>query len=165
MTPEITALVAGIRGTIDVVRGLKSSYDAHAISKAQSEILDRLLAVQGDALTLQEKHFSLIQENETLSRKLQDADEWKRVKESLVLKEVSARVYVYISKSPETTVTNPPYYCANCYGLGQLSILQYSGNGDDYHQYDCQRCGKHFKYNTGSPDAHIEPLDSSDLNF
>jgi hypothetical protein len=165
MTSEIATLITGIKGTIDIAKGLKSAYDSHTIAEAQTDILERLLAVQGEALTLQERHSSLMLENESLSKKLREFHDWEKQKESFVLKEVSARIYVYVSKVPDKTVANPPYYCSNCFGLKQLSILQYQGNGEDYHKFDCQRCGKSFLYNTGSSGSSIEPLDSSDLNF
>jgi hypothetical protein len=165
MSTEIATLISGIKGTIDIAKGLKSAYESHTIAQAQTDILERLLAVQGEALNLQERHSSLMLENDTLSKKLGEFNDWEKLKDSYVLKEVSARIYVYVSKAPDKTVANPPYHCSNCFGLKQLSILQYQGNGEDYHKFDCHRCGKHFAYHTGSSGSSIQALDSSDINY
>lgn len=147
---EITALITGIKGTIDVTKGLKSAYNAHTITQAQTDILEKLFALQVEALALQEKHAALIQEKAELAKKLVQLEDWSQTETQYQLKEVAPRIFVYIAKSPTPFINNEPWYCANCFTQRQKSVLQSTSESSEYHEFTCHRCNKSISFSTGS---------------
>ena len=84
---------------IEITKGLKSSYDARTIIQAQSDILEQLLAIQFDTLTLQEKHLALINEKEELAKKLVQFEQWEKTESEYELQEINRGKFVYSLKN------------------------------------------------------------------
>lgn len=150
---EVTALIAGIKGTIDIAKSLKSAHDAHTITQTQTEILEKLLALQAEALVLQEKHSALIQEKDELAKKLMQLEDWAQTETQYQLKEVAPRIFVYIAESSTPSIENEPWYCANCFNQHQKSVLQSTSESSEYHEFMCHRCKNSISFSSGSPSA------------
>jgi transcriptional regulator with GAF, ATPase, and Fis domain len=158
---EITSFVAGVKGTIDIAKGLKSAYDAQTIAQAQTEIVEKLLGLQMDALSLQEKHSLLINEKDELAKKLIQYENWAKTESQYKIDEVHSQVFVYVAKTSDQSLKNQPWYCANCFGNRQLSIFQSTSDSDTYHEYVCHRCNNKIKFYTeGGPQSEFIQPDS-----
>lgn len=134
---ELTSLIAGIKGTIDLAKGLKSAYDAHTITQSQTEILERLLNLQIDALALQDKHSTLINEKDDLSKKLMEYERWSETESQYELKEITPGVFVRSYKTSNQSQQPNHWLCTKCWEDKKKAILQKHHTG----AYECQRCG------------------------
>lgn len=140
MPSDFTLLIEGIKGSIAMVKGLKSAYDQHTITQAQTDVLEKLLALQMDALSLQEKHSALIHEKEELQKKVMEAQKWSETESQYELKQVvPGRIVRSFKKTSEST--DPPHWlCPNCWEDKKKSILQsYNWMGDSW-RVSCPRC-------------------------
>ena len=141
---EGAALITGIKGTIDIVKGLKSSYDTNTIMQAQTQILEHLLALQIDAFTLQEKHSALIHENEEYKKKLIEFEQWGKTASEYELKEINPGVFAYTLKESQQTTELSHWLCPNCWEDHKKSILQKINRTHNVSIYNtthkCPRC-------------------------
>jgi hypothetical protein len=101
---EVSTVITGIKGTIDIVKGLKSSYDDHTIVQTQTQIREQLLTILSDAIALQEKHSALINEKDELKKKLMEFEQWEKTESEYELKEIvrGTRVYSYKNSQHHT---------------------------------------------------------------
>jgi hypothetical protein len=159
---EISSLLLGIKGTMDIAKGLMSAHDAHTLMQARTEILEKLLTLQENALSLQERYSSLINQRDQLAQKLTQNEDWAKTQVQYQLKEIHPRVYAYSAKSALPALSNQPLYCSNCFASQRISILVYQGNGENYHKFLCHGCNKEFQFYTGDTsgsDFEIHSLD------
>lgn len=140
MINEVSAIVTSIKAAIEITKGLKSSYDAHTITQAQSEILERLLAIQMDALALQEKHSALINEKDELTKKLVLFEQWEKTESEYELKEITPGKFVYSSKNSQQSKIPMHWLCTQCWDDRKKSILQAILHDVNEAQYICPRC-------------------------
>jgi hypothetical protein len=140
MPSEFALFLQGVKGTLDVAKGLKSAYDQHTIVQAQSEIIEKLLALQMDALSLQEKHSALIHEKEELEKKVLEAQKWSETESQYELKQVVPGKIVRSYKKPSESTDPPHWLCPNCWEDKKKSVLQGHLNMGDAWDFSCLRC-------------------------
>ncbi len=137
---EGTALITSIKAAMDIVNILKSSHDDHTISKAQSEIFDRLLAIQANAAILQEKHSALVNEKNELAEKVMQFEQWVKTESEYELKKLTCGILVYSYKSSQNSKKPMHCLCPNCWEDRKKSILQIIRKTSDGIVYCCYRC-------------------------
>ena len=125
---------------IEIAKGLKLSYDAHTIIQAQSDILEQLLAIQFDTLTLQEKHLALINEKEELAKKLVQFEQWEKTESEYELREINRGKFVYSPKNFQQSGKQTHWLCTQCWNYRKKSILQMSYHSESDAQYICPQC-------------------------
>jgi len=144
---ETTALISGIKGTIDIVKGLKAAYDAHTITQAQTELLQKLLALQMDALAVQEKQSAILNERDQLLKQVAEYENWSEVEKQHHIEEIHPQIYVYVANKPTTSLKTQPWYCANCFSQRQMSVLQSTENSHEtYKEFLCHKCNAKISY-------------------
>lgn len=146
MFAEGTALMASIKATMDIVKGLKSSYDANTIMNAQADIRERLFAIQEAALTLQEKHSTLINEKEELKKKLMEFEQWKQTESEYELKQIFLGTRVYSYKKSQQSTTPMHWLCPNCWEDRKKSIFQAEWDSGEEAKYFCPKCKFSFHF-------------------
>ena len=137
---EVSTLTTSIQSAFEIVKSLKSSYDARAITQAQSDILEQLFTIRSDALTLQEKHLALINEKEELTKKLMEFEQWAKTESEYDLKEIIPDVFVYSSKISQNSKMPTHWLCPNCWEDRKKSIFQRIRRTSDGNVYLCYRC-------------------------
>ena len=135
---EASAIVTSIKATIEIVKGLKSSNDSHTITQVQTDILEKLFAIQMDALALQEKHSALIDDKEELIKKNEQFEQWRNTESEYELKELKTGIFVYSYKNSQQSVVPMHWLCPQCWNDRKKSILQ-SGFHDE-NVYECPQC-------------------------
>jgi hypothetical protein len=142
MSNEFLAFVQSMQGVIAVAKGLKSAHDALTIAQAQSDILEKLLSLQVEALALNEKHSTLIAEKRELEKQLVEKDEWTLTKQQYRLLEISGGSFVYVSKEPDRPEQPLHWLCAHCFdNERKKSILQLARKSiDGLHHHMCPSC-------------------------
>jgi transcriptional regulator with GAF, ATPase, and Fis domain len=137
---EITAIIGGIKSITEIAKGLKSAYDSHTVMQAQADILEKLTNLQMDALALQEKASSLINEKDELQKKVTEFEQWKETEADYELKEITTGKFVYAFKETGKSQKPSHWLCTNCYGQRKKSILQASYHGEFDATYFCPNC-------------------------
>ncbi len=149
---EATALMTNIKAAMDIANVLKSSYDTHTITKAQSEILDRLLAVHANAAILYEKYSAVCNENEGLTKKLMEFEQWKETESEYELKEIVRGTRVYSLKKNQQSTELSHWLCPNCWNDRKKYILQAEFDNGEEAKYYCPKCRFSFHF------YHKQPL-------
>lgn len=121
---EISALVTGIKTTIDIVKNSQSSHDSATILQAQSDVLEHLFTIQAEALTLQEKHLAVLHEKEDLMKKVMQFERWEKTESEYELQEIEYGTFVYTFKNSQESGAPTHYLCTQCWGDRKKSILQ-----------------------------------------
>lgn len=137
---EFAGLISSIRGAIDVVKELKYAYDEQTSLRTQAELLERLIGIQHEALSVQNRHSELIKEKDELQKKLIEFDKWEEVTESYRLLEVQTGKFVYSLKNPQLSSEPIHWLCTNCFDDRKKSILQAVFRNDFDALYACPRC-------------------------
>jgi len=136
---EFTAFISSISALIKIAKGLQSVRDQHQISQATSELLERILSVQGDALSLQEQHFSLIHEKEKIEKKLSEFEDWKNTQSQYSLFRTLYGKVVYVPNESHKSSEPKHWLCANCFNERKKSILQPQNDGNNF-TFFCPKC-------------------------
>lgn len=154
---EISALISGIKATIDIAKGLKSAHDSHTIVQAQSDILEQLTNLRMDALTLQDKTSALIQERDELQKKLIEFEKWQKTESKYHLEQVERGKFVYSPNDAKSPEQPSHWLCTNCWSNREKSILQASFHDEYEAYYSCPRCKTeiHFRFKQRPPDDPI----------
>ena len=140
MMTEANVIVTSIKTTIEIVKGLKSYYDAHTITQVQSELLQQLLNIQMGTLTLQEKYSALINEKDELANKLVQFEQWQKTESEYELQEIDSGKYAYSSKNSQQSKNPAHWLCPQCWEDRKKSILQEEHQYDGQVHYICHRC-------------------------
>jgi DNA-directed RNA polymerase subunit M/transcription elongation factor TFIIS len=141
---EFAALMGSLKASIEIIKGLKSTYDAHTVSQALSEILERLIALQGAMLSLQEKHSLLIKEKDDLTKKLMELEEGKQVDQLYDLIEIIPGTFVYRFKVSNNSTQPLHYACANCRDDRTRYYKLQGVNTEIGMVYTCHKCNFQF---------------------
>ncbi|MCK4798930.1 MAG: hypothetical protein KAT05_16260 [Spirochaetes bacterium] len=140
MAAELSVLATSFKATIDIVKGLKSSYDAKALTQAQTQILEHLLTLQFEALSLQEKHSAVINEKQELVKKLEQFVQWGETEAEYELKEIRRGMFVYSSNNSQSSKIPTHWLCTQCWDERKKSILQARHHTETEAEYVCPRC-------------------------
>jgi len=108
-------LSTAITGVISIARGLKSLNDFNQVAQVSSDLLERILTIQGEALTLQESHLSLLNSKNDLEKKLLSYEQWDNTASQYSLKKLIGRSFVCIPNESNKTPKPMHYLCAKCY--------------------------------------------------
>lgn len=143
---EGTALITSIKGTIDIVKGLKASYDARTITQAETEILEQLFTIRAEALALQEKHLTVIHEKEELTKKLMEFERWEKTEAEYEFKQIVRGTYAYSFKKSQQSTIPSHWLCANCWNDRKKSVLQAEFDTGEEAKYFCPECKFSFHF-------------------
>jgi hypothetical protein len=125
---EISSLLTSAKIAFDLTKGitaLKSEVDRN---QAVSKILEVLIAVQTDALSMQEKQSSLTSRITELESQLQQLKNWESELQRYQLKRFAFGGYAYSLKLGMENGEPHHYLCAPCINQRKKSILQPSAD-------------------------------------
>jgi hypothetical protein len=152
---ELTSLVTSARAAYEIAKGLKASMDQAKLANEVSDLLERLLAVQADALALQSEHQSLIAEKSEIAKKLMQLDNWSNTEKQYTLHEPGPGIFVYASQVDNPSPKKQPWLCPRCFEDHIRSILQRRWDDDtSAARYDCPRCNAEFSWEYP---GHVHP--------
>lgn len=141
---EISALVAGIKTTVDIITNLQSSHDSATILQAQTDVLEHLFTIKAEALTLQEKHLAIIHEKDELIKKIAQFEQWAKTESEYELQDIGDGTFVYTSKNSQESGVPTHWLCTQCWDDRKKSILQRQ-RPRCASKLVCPRCGFEFR--------------------
>lgn len=150
---EITALISSAKTAYDIAKGVSSLSAEVQRNESISKILEALIAIQSEALAMQEKYQRILEEKNELKTKLREFEQWSETERLYELKDLGGNVFVYAFKMAEGSNEPMHYVCANCFKDRKKSILQCLGTASYGTTYHCQACDAKIidKSNKSSP--------------
>lgn len=140
MIAEISSLLISSKAAYDIAKGinaLKSDVDRN---ESISKILEILLSVQVQALSVNAIAQKLQEEKHELAQKLMEFEKWSETERQYELKEIATDIFVYSYKVAD----NPPkpmhWLCPKCYQERKAHIIQFDCESMAGKHYLCPNC-------------------------
>ena len=108
MAIEVATFLTSVKATVDIVKGINALKSDTEKDMALSNVLEKLLSVQQDALELQERYYEL-------TKKLDSFGKWSEIENKYQLKAIAPGVFVYESKQIEGLIIPKHWLCTNCF--------------------------------------------------
>jgi len=150
MIAEISSLISSSKAAYDIAKGvnaLKSEVDR---SESISKILEVLLTVQTQALSVNAIAQKLQEEKYELTKKMMEHENWSKIELQYELKEITSDIFVYIYKKSEESTEPIHWLCTNCYKDKIKSIIRLASEGSGSKKYVCHHCKNEFYIRHGS---------------
>lgn len=144
MITEITTALQSVKAAITIIKGISSLKSNIEVKEKSVELLDIIISIKSDMISLQSMYDELLQSKKDLEQKLLNINIWEETKVSYKLKKVADGVTVYVPKDLKENDDDFHWICANCFNEKKKSIIQLT-NDDGYTKfYSCPKCGMHF---------------------
>jgi len=140
MTFDPASLFASAKTAYDIAKGISSLHTEVERNQAVSKILEVLLSVQSDALSMKEKYSLLLTEKDDLIKKISEFEKWSEIEHQYELKEIASGIFVYVYKKSEVNREPMHWLCAKCYNEQKKSILQRKVKSMAGAIYICHTC-------------------------
>ncbi len=142
MLAEISALVSSSKAAYDIAKGINSLKSEVDRNESISKILEVLLAVQTQALSVNAVAQQLQEEKYELTKKVMEFEKWTETETQYELKEIAPGVLVYAYKITNNNKEPMHWLCPNCFDTKrQKSIFQRVSQDGRGTFYACHGCG------------------------
>lgn len=132
-------ITGALKGTLDLVKGLKGLREADAIAAGTNDLTEKILAAHVLALSAQEAHMQLLNHTRQLEAQIASAEAWETEKQRYKLHQPWTGAFVYALKKTAEPIEPAHWICAACYQRGKKSILQ-RRQVADINIHDAQCC-------------------------
>ena len=144
MIAEIGSLISSSKTAYVIAKGIYSLKSDVDRNESISKIIDILVSVQTNALSVNAIAQKLQEEKRHLEQKIVEFEKWSETESQYELKEIATGVFVYCCKPTDKTSEPMHWLCANCYNKRQKSILQRRTHGPGGIHYICNTCNSNF---------------------
>lgn len=159
------AMITGIKTAIDLASAIKTISDDVELKSKTSDLYNTIIALQTGIMEMQAQNSSLLQENNSLSKKLMKIETWENEKSKYLLREICTQVFVYESKSTDTNTDPNHWLCAQCYNKGVKSILQLRTKNPSGSYYICHNCNSEICDHSNKEHINFSPGPGNDSFF
>lgn len=121
---EVASLLASAKAAYDIAKGINALKNEVDRNHAVSKILEVLIAVQTEALSLQEKHSLLTTKAQELEKECNFLKEWQIEKQRYELREIAPGLFARIEKGFVGTWQSAHKFCATCFEQNFKAPLQ-----------------------------------------
>ena len=150
--PEITAAIQSIKTGIKIAKGFSDFKTEYEIKSATSELLDSIIDVQNNLLSIQSSYGELLDSKSELEKKLIELEDWNKTKLDYSLVEISSGVFVYVSNESKKSGNKQPCFCAKCFNTKILSPFQ--RKYPNHEDYVCHSCGSKIQLSEKNSPPH-----------
>jgi len=156
---EIELFFNSLTATISIARGLHSLGKTTEINQKIAPLLEMILAMETNILSMKSFVHKLEEENEAYRKKLVEFENWAETDGQHELREVMPGIRVCIRKGlNDKEVQESVWYCANCWKDKIQSPLQLQNKNDYVISYFCPECKTPFKHVIpGPPPKPVPP--------
>ncbi len=154
----ISATLASLNIASKFIKNSIEKIKDDAVREKVTEILDSIIPLQANIVSLYESNLTLIKEKETLEKKIMEIEDWQKEASRYELKELASGVYVYCIK--ETAKSSEPnhYLCAKCYNDRNKTILQRTSHSHAGVHYVCHSCSSEIiDHSQAKPSSYENP--------
>lgn len=150
MIAEISSLVASSKAAYDIAKGINSLKSEVDRNESISKVLEVLLAVQTQALSVNAIAQKLQEEKYELTKKVMEFEKWAETEAQYELKEFAPGVFVYAYKKGDNLKEPMHWLCPNCWQEKKKSILQRNYHDAETGAYNCHKCKAEISWNNSS---------------
>ncbi len=136
------SLFTSAKVAYDIAKGISALKTEVEINQAVSKVLEVLLSVQQDALSMQKEHSLLLTEKNNLINKISEFEKWSEVEGQYELKEIAPGVHVYAYKKTDKSTEPMHLLCTNCFSKKQKGFYIQSETTYGGTKYKCLNCDK-----------------------
>jgi len=149
MIPEISSLLTASKAAYDIAKGINSLKADVDRNESISKILEILLSVQTQALSVNAIAQELQQEKYNLTQRLMDLEKWSETEMQYELKEIVTGLFVYSYKATDPQEKPMHWLCPKCFQEKKAHIIQLQSDTAAGKNYFCPNCNTkidiHFK--------------------
>jgi len=140
MIAEIGSLLTSSKVAYDIAKGISALKSEVDRNESISKILEVLLTVQTNALSVNAIAQELQQEKYNLEKKILEFENWTETERQYELKEIATGIFVYTYKKSKNLTEPMHWLCAKCYNERAKSILQRIKKTMAGVAYACHNC-------------------------
>jgi hypothetical protein len=141
----ISAFLTSLSFAAKFVKGSLEKIKDLAVREEVEKLLNAIIPLQSEIITLQEAYISHIREIQNLEKKLREIEDWRKEVECYELKELAPGVRVYVKKSQRGDSGPELYFCPQCFNIDhKKSMLQGSHLIEGIIRYTCLNCENTF---------------------
>jgi len=137
-----TSIFTSAKVAYDIAKGINVLKTSVERDEAVAKVLEVLLSVQHDALSMQKEQSLLLTEKDNLIKKISEFEKWSEIESQYELKELTVGVPVYAYKKTDKETQPPHLLCANCFSKKQKGHYIQSEIEFDGTHYKCLNCDK-----------------------
>lgn len=141
MTTEISLLIASSQSAYDIAKSLSSTDSVIERNHLILKLLEVLINVQTQALSVSAISLQLKEENLQLTMKITELENWAQTISNYELKEMFPGILAHCRKGSDNNEDLEVWICPYCYNKKQESFLKYR----EGHSYSCPQCKATFK--------------------
>lgn len=136
----IGAVYTSLQIASDAAKAMVGLRDASMLQTKIIELQRAILEAQQSAFSAQNERTALIEQIESLERRVAEFEAWSTQKERYELKSLHRGSLAYAIKESVRGTEPPHYICANCFQENKKSILQGFTDYLGEHSLTCPRC-------------------------
>ena len=140
MITEISSLITSTKAAYEIAKGISALKSEVDKNESISKILEVLLAVQKDALSVSMIAQQLQEEKSDLSKKLLEFEKWSETEEKYELKEIAKGIFVYSYKMVDPSSKPMHWLCPKCFQEKKAHIIQLDYDSSTVKRYCCPNC-------------------------
>ena len=140
MITEISSLIVSSKAAYDIAKGVNSLKTDVDRNESISKILEILLSVQAQALSVNAIAQKLQEEKHELTQKLMEFKKWSETECQYELKEIATDIFVYAYKVADNSSKPMHWLCPKCYQERKAHILQFDHDFIGGKHYFCPNC-------------------------
>lgn len=142
---EISAAIGGVKGTVDLLKGMNAAAAAVALNDAKIILQDAIFEAQAKLLAMQESQTTHLKRIDELEAEIASLKTWEREQQRYQLQEFPTGALAYVLKGDDPAGEPSHRVCPRCYQEGHKSILQTTSKHDGGENVECPRCDTKLK--------------------
>lgn len=154
MIAEIGSLITSSKAAYDIAKGISSLKSEVDRNESISKILEVLLSVQTNALSVNAIAQELQEEKYALTQKIMEFEKWSETERQYDLKEIAPGIFVYFYKKGNEPTEPIHWLCTNCWKDKIKSIIRLEFDTSGIRGYVCPNCKDHFSIKHGASGSY-----------
>jgi hypothetical protein len=140
MIAEIGSLVASSKAAYDIAKGISALKSEVDRNESISKILEVLLSVQTNAVSVNVIAQKLQEEKSALTQRIMEFEKWFETELQYELKEIAPGIFVYCYKITDDPAKPIHWLCAKCFHERKAHIIQLDRESAAGKHYFCPNC-------------------------
>lgn len=142
MTIDPMSIFTSVKVAYNLAKGMNALNTVNERNEAVAKILEVLISVQQDALSMQEERSFLLTEKDALIKKISEFEKWSEIESQYEFKDLAPGVPVYAYKKTDKATQPPHLLCVNCFSKKQKGYYVQSEMTHSGTLYKCLNCDK-----------------------
>jgi hypothetical protein len=162
MIAEIGSLLTSSKAAYDIAKGIGSLKSEVDRNESISKILEVLLSVQTNALSVNAIAQELQEDKSALTQKIMEFEKWSETELQYELKEITPGIFVYCYKIADEPAKPIHWLCTKCFQERKAYIIQFDYEFMSGRHYFCPNCSTKYNIPHSSSNSSAPSFESDD---